>query len=82
MNVAVQKGAAEGLSFIKYVEFLADKGFVPPGGKDWVDHIRKRGNDATHEIALMTQADAEELVIFAEMLLKFIFEFPNRIPRS
>jgi hypothetical protein len=45
-----------------------------------VDHIRKKGNEANHEIALMTRVDAEELLSFSEMLLKFIYEFPSRIP--
>ena len=26
--------------------------------------------------------DAEDLVSFTEMLLKFIFEFPNRVPKA
>lgn len=82
MNIAVQQGAAEGLKFIEYVEYLADNGFIPPNGKGWVDHIRKKGNEATHEITLMTQADAEELIAFTEMLLKFIYEFPSRVPNS
>ena len=80
MNIAVQQGAKEGLKFIEYVEYLATNGFIPPNGKSWVDHIRKKGNEATHEIALMTQADSNELIVFTEMLLKFIFEFPNRVP--
>ena len=80
MNIAVQQGAKEGLKFIEYVEYLATNGFIPPNGKGWVDHIRRRGNEATHEIALMTQADAEELIAFTEMLLKFIYEFPSRVP--
>lgn len=80
MNIAVQQGAAAGLKFIEYVEYLAANGFIPPNGKGWVDHIRKKGNEATHEIALMTQSDAEELVAFTEMLLKFIYEFPSRVP--
>ena len=45
-----------------------------------VDHIRKKGNEANHEIKLMTQADAEELIAFTEMLLKFFYEFQNRVP--
>jgi hypothetical protein len=80
MNIAVQQGAQEGLKFIEYVEFLALNGFIPPNGRGWVDHIRKKGNEATHEIALMTQSEAEELVTFSEMLLKFIYEFPSRVP--
>jgi len=80
MNIAVSQGAAEGKNFITYVEYLANNGFVPPNGKGWVDHIRKKGNEATHEIALMQQKDAEELISFVEMLLKFIYEFPSKVP--
>ena len=82
MNIAVKEGAKEGLKFIDYVDHLATKGFVPPNGRHWVDHIRKRGNEATHEIALMGEADAKELVGFVEMLLRFIYEFPNLIPKG
>ena len=32
MNIGVAEGAKENLSFIKYVEYLADNGFVPPKG--------------------------------------------------
>lgn len=80
MNIAVAQGAEEGKSFISYVEHLADSGYVPPNGKGWVDHIRRKGNEATHEIDLMSQSDAEELISFIEMLLKFIYEFPARVP--
>lgn len=82
MNIAVQQGAKEGLKFIEYVEYLAANGFIPPNGRGWVDHIRKKGNEATHEISLMGLADAEELVAFSEMLLKFVYEFPSRVPTS
>ena len=81
MNIAVAEKASTGQSFLDYVAYLSDKGFVPPNGKHWVDHIRKKGNEANHEITLMTKDDAIELVEFCEMLLKFIFEFPNRVPR-
>lgn len=80
MNIAVQQGAQENLSFIEYVKYISDKGFVPPNGKHWVDHIRKKGNEATHEIALMTEQDARELISFIEMLLRFIYEFPSMVP--
>jgi hypothetical protein len=82
MNLAVAQGADEGQQFIVYVEYLAEKGYVPPNGQGWVDHIRRKGNEATHEIALMTAADAEELIAFVEMLLKFVYEFPARVPAS
>ncbi len=80
MNIAVNHGAKEGLSFVAYVEHLSGAGFVPPNGKGWVDYIRKKGNEATHEIALMTEDDSTRLLAFAEMLLKFVYEFPAAIP--
>jgi hypothetical protein len=76
MHVAVSKGAAAGQSFVAYVEHLAANNFIPPDAKPWVDHIRKRSNEANHEIVLMKKEDAEELVTFTEMLLKVIYEFP------
>jgi hypothetical protein len=80
MNIGVQQGAKEGEKFIQYIDHLAQNGYIPPNGRGWVDHIRKKGNEATHEIALMSQADAEELIAFTEMLLKFVYEFPARVP--
>ena len=80
MNIAVAQGAKAGLSFVEYVDYLSNQGYVPPNGRSWVDHIRNKGNEATHEIALMTREDANELISFAEMLLKFIYEFPAKVP--
>ena len=77
MNIAVQKKASGNLKFIEYVEYLSDQGYVPPDGKSWVDNIRQKGNEATHEIKLMDKKDAEDLVVFSEMLLKFIYEFQS-----
>lgn len=82
MNIAVAEGAPPNSSFLSYVEFLDGKGFVPPKGKGWVDYIRKRGNEANHEIELMKDEDAKSLILFIEMLLKFIYEFPSLIPKS
>lgn len=82
INIGVTQGAPEGKSFIAYVNHLADTGFIPPNGHGWVDHIRKKGNEATHEIALMSKSDAEDLIAFLEMLMKFIYEFPRKIPES
>src|SRR2546425_8555942 len=80
MNIAVGLGAREGKSFMEYVEYLSSSGYVPPKGKGWVDHIRKKGNEANHEIVLMAKDDADDLISFTEMLLKFIYEFPSRVP--
>lgn len=79
MNLAVAKGAKKGLSFSEYVKFFADEGIIGKDSKGWVDHIRDKGNDATHEIPHMSKEDAENLITFSEMLLKTIYEFPSKI---
>lgn len=79
MNIGVTQGASEGLKFIEYVNYLAEQGYIPPNGRHWVDHIRRKGNEANHEITLMEQIDGRDLLIFIEMLLKFIYEFPNMV---
>jgi hypothetical protein len=52
-----------------------------PGAKDWVDHIRDKGNAANYEIVIMDRDTAEELIKFVEMLLKVIYEFPAAAKR-
>jgi hypothetical protein len=79
MNIAVAREAEKGKGFAYYVNYLSDQGFVPPDGKEWVDQIRKKGNEANHEIAVMEREDAEELITFSEMLLRFIYEFSGRM---
>lgn len=80
MHVAVAQGAREGLPFTAYVDHLAQAGFVPPTGRNWVDYIRTRSNEANHEIHLMERVDAESLLRFIEMLLQLVFEFPASVP--
>lgn len=82
MHVAVSLGASPGDPFINYVQYLADNHYVPPGAKGWIDHIRKKGNEANHEISLMQQSDAEELLAFVQMLLKVIYEFPASVQKK
>lgn len=81
MHIAVSKGAKPGERFVEYVNFLAAQNYIPPDARDWVDHIRERGNEANHEIVIMGREEAEELVTFTEMLLKLIFEFPAAIKK-
>jgi Domain of unknown function (DUF4145) len=80
MHVAVDKGASGDETFEGYVQYLADKGWVPPNGKGWVDHIRTKGNEANHEIPQTTLAEATELIDFVELLLRFAYDMPARVP--
>jgi hypothetical protein len=79
MHIAVEKGAKPGERFLFYVEYLANQGYVPPDGRGWVDQIRHKGNEANHEIKVMQKEDAEDLITFVEMLLKFVYEFPSKV---
>lgn len=79
MNTAVSKGAEEGKNFAFYVSFLQDNHFIPPNSSEWVDHIRIKGNEATHEIPSMNKEDAIELLEFLEMLLRFVYEMPGKM---
>jgi Domain of unknown function (DUF4145) len=82
MHIAVGRGAAEGQSFVEYVTFLDEKHYIPPDGREWVDEIRKVGNQANHEIVIATKDAAEEVLSFVEMLLRFIYEFPAKVRRE
>ena len=79
MNIAVHNGDIEGRKFIEYIEFLKDKGYIPPNGSVWVDKIRVSGNEATHEIRIMTAAESALILSFVEMLLRFVYEFPSLV---
>jgi hypothetical protein len=74
----LEKGAKEGTSFVSYVDYLANNGYVSPGSTEWVDEIREIGNDANHEIFDITPDEARSAVDFVSMLLQIVYEFPER----
>lgn len=80
MHIAVEKKAPVGQSFVSYVEYLDANHYTPPGSAAWVDQIRQHGNEANHEIVMKAEAEAKQLIAFAELLLKFIYEFPGKLP--
>jgi hypothetical protein len=80
MHIGVQLGAPDGKSFAEYIDYLNANGYITPKSKGWVDHIRKKGNDATHKIDIVSQTDARELLTFTEMLLRLVYEFPTKLP--
>jgi hypothetical protein len=78
MHVAVEKGATEGKKFVVYVDHLSSGGYVPPDAREWIDEIRHHGNDAAHEIDLITDDEARDMVEFTAMLLRMVYEYPER----
>lgn len=79
MHVAVSRGAEPNGSFVEYVDYLEKQHYVAPDAHEWLDHIRKKGNEANHEINIMRKEEAQELIGFSEMLLKIVFEFPAKM---
>ena len=80
MNVAVEKGAAEGLHFAGYVGWLLQEGYAPKGSEGWVTYIKDRGNEANHEIVPKGQDEAIGVLRFTEQLLRNMFELPSLVP--
>ena len=74
MNVAVDKGATQGKQFVDYVEYLVKQGHITPTMREWVDKIRKLGNDATHEIPSPDDETTSNALIFTTLLLKNVYE--------
>jgi hypothetical protein len=81
-HIAVEKGADPGKSFQYYVKHLTENGYAPAGSTGWVDSIRGRGNEAAHDLEVMDRDRAEQVISFAEMILKFLFEFPARVVKK
>lgn len=77
MNVAVDKGAKEGLRFVEYIDWFAANGYEPPNGRDWIDRIRTIGNDATHKSPEIDHAKATAALEFTEWLLRFAYTLPG-----
>lgn len=80
--IAVEEGASGNCSFKQYVEYLDDEHVVPRSAKDWVDHIRDKGNEATHEIVMANEREAKTLATFIEQILYSVYEFPAMLPEE
>jgi hypothetical protein len=79
MHLACELGAEKGKTFIQYVNFLFESHYISPKSKDWVDHIREKGNEANHEISICDEKSAKQLIMFIEMLLKTNYEYPDLV---
>lgn len=75
MNLAVSNGADKNKQFAHYVDWMAENGYVPPGGDVWVKQIKDTGNEANHELPHIETDRAEKILKFTEGLLRFVHEF-------
>ena len=76
MYIAVEQGAAVGMRFAAYIEYLDSNGYIPPQGKAWVDYIRRSGNGANHEIVIKEREETKKVLTFLSSLLLFIYDLP------
>ena len=77
MHIGVNCGAEEGKSFEYYVNYLDENGYVSKNCKKWVDIIRKKGNEANHEIQIFNEQDAKQIIKFLEIMISVIYEMPK-----
>ncbi len=76
-HVAVYHGAESGKTFAFYVDFILQEKLVPANAKNWIDTIRKMGNDNVHDLVRYEQKDAERILTFLSQLLVNAFELPK-----
>jgi hypothetical protein len=81
MHVAVSLGAKSNQSFKEYVDYVDREGYTPPKGKDWVDDIREKGNEANHEIRIVSEDEAQRTLYFTGLVLQLIYSAPHYLKK-
>ena len=76
MHIAVDCGAEKGKNFVYYVDYLNQNNYIPSNCKKWVDIIRNKGNEANHEIIILEERDAVQLIQFIQIIISIIYEMP------
>ena len=69
----------ENLKFIEYVNYLDEENYIPKNSKKWVDIIRSKGNETTHEIKISDEKEAKQLIKFIEIIITLIYEIELEI---
>lgn len=82
LQIALRDNGAEGKNLKQEIEFLSQKGSLPPIMKDWSDNIRDLGNDSAHPQPGQPPTDsrdAEDIVRFLDFLLEYLYTLPHNI---
>ena len=77
MHVGVDKGAGEGQSFVSYLSYLEEQGYITPSIKEWADLIREIGNQSTHELIPPDENRTKATLMFTMELLRIIYEMQH-----
>lgn len=63
----------------KRIDKLADAGLITKDLKQWAHKIRLEGNEAVHELQNPSKQQAEELRLFTELVLTYLFTLPEKV---
>lgn len=74
MNTAVNEGAETNQNYLNYIDYLDRENIIPRNAKNWLNKLRKIGNEANHEIQHISVEEAQDAIKFVEILLKNVFE--------
>ena len=77
MYIGVDKGAPEGQSFVSYLDYLEQEGYITPTIKTWADRIRQFGNLSTHVLSPPDKSRTEATFKFTMVLLRIIYEMEH-----
>lgn len=81
MHLAVDIAKSpEKATFVEYIEHLKKSNYIPPQAESWLEFMRKQGGDKNHQIKIGQQEEAEKIIKFVEILLLFMYEFPQEMP--
>jgi len=77
MACACEQGDSDGQSFKHYVDYIVDTVLTYPKARTSIQEIRDVGNDANHDIAFVSKADAEKALRIMTYLLDALYAFPQ-----
>ncbi len=80
--ITVDKGEAEGV-LAKRIENLISKGILDKNLGEWATEIRLIGNSGAHfdPINSVEKEDANQIILFIEELIKYVYVMPAEIAR-
>lgn len=63
----------------KRIDKLAADGLITKDLKEWAHKIRLEGNEAVHDLPKPTKEQTEELQLFTELVLTYLFTLPAKV---
>ena len=77
MACACEKGETDGKGFGAYVDHITNNVLTYPAARTSIDAIRTIGNDASHDMSTVNQADAARAMKIVTYMLNTIYSLPK-----